>query len=74
MMDQRPYSCPGDHCYNLLISCLGSLCASSDALANGGMLKVGVLVGSGKPVGYIHCLFLMVFPRGLAGVEPKMVN
>lgn len=36
----------GDRCHILLISCLGSLCASSDTLANGGMIKVGVLVGS----------------------------
>lgn len=36
----------GDHCHNLLISRLGSLCACSDTLANGGMLKVGVLVES----------------------------
>lgn len=62
----------GDHCHILLISCLGSLCASSDTMANGEMLKVGVMVRS--QWGYTHCLFPVVFSIVLAGVEPKMVN
>ena len=61
----------GDRCHILLISCLGSLCK----LGHFGQWwdDKGGCVGR-KPMGYTHCLFLMVLSRALAGVEPEMVN
>lgn len=46
MMDQRPYSCPEVTAATSFSSAVSAHSASSDTLANGGMIKVGVLVGS----------------------------